>query len=151
MKPLVVPGQLDSLTEIGDYVLDAAQQAGLTARSTYGLRLAVDEIASNIVLHGYQAANMHGSIRISATIEPRTLTVVLEDKALPFDPRLFPPPDNLDAPLEERNIGGLGLYLALQSVDQFRYESVGSRNRNVFIVYRTPLAADNAAQPRTNG
>jgi len=58
MDSMVVPGVLDSLSAIGRYVLGAAWAAGLDKRAAYRLRLAVDEIATNAVLHGYQEAGL---------------------------------------------------------------------------------------------
>jgi anti-sigma regulatory factor (Ser/Thr protein kinase) len=42
----------------------------------------------------------------------------------------------MDRPLEEREIGGLGVFLALRGVDELRYERVGEQNRNIIIVHR---------------
>jgi anti-sigma regulatory factor (Ser/Thr protein kinase) len=135
--PLTVPGNLDSLSLIGTYVLDVAEAAGLDKKSAYRLRLAVDEIATNIVLYGYQGAGIEGLIELHSTIDEQALTLTVEDTGPPFDPRSRPAPDDLDLPLEERDMGGLGIHLAITGVDQFVYERVGRRNRNVFIVSRS--------------
>jgi anti-sigma regulatory factor (Ser/Thr protein kinase) len=71
-------------------------------------------------------------------MDDRTLRVILEDRGTPFDPRQVAPPVNLQAPAEERQIGGLGIYLALTGVDQFFYERVGDCNRNVLVMNRPP-------------
>ncbi|HXV96967.1 MAG TPA: ATP-binding protein, partial [Anaerolineae bacterium] len=64
MEALTVPGTLDSLSVIGKYVLTAAATAGLDKKVSYRLRLAVDEIATNIITHGYDEANLEGVIKI---------------------------------------------------------------------------------------
>lgn len=137
MESLTVPGTLDALSQIGQYVLDAAATAGLDKKAAYRLRLAVDEIATNIVTYGYEEAGVAGNIELHAAVDDRTLTIVLEDVAPPFDPREHDT-DNLglDQPLEERKIGGLGVFLALNGVDSFHYEYVNGRNRNVFVMHR---------------
>lgn len=132
MTPLTVPATIDSLRPISDYVLRAAGLAGLDARRTYRLRLAVDEIATNIVAHGVAGE----VIAVDVEVGDDVLTVSLEDDGAPFDPRTVPRPDHLDAPLDERPIGGLGIYLATRSVDGFTYERIGDRNRNVFTMQR---------------
>ncbi|MGA9380780.1 MAG: ATP-binding protein, partial [Phormidium sp.] len=54
MEQLTVPGTLDSLSKISDYVLSAASAAGLDKKASYKLRLAVDEIATNVIVYGYE-------------------------------------------------------------------------------------------------
>lgn len=136
MQALTVPGDLDSLDDIGRYVLKAAEEAGLDRKAAYKLRLAVDEIVTNIIIHGYQEAGIAGEVFVRAAMDERALTITVEDGAQPFDPFTRPAPDNLDQPLEERNIGGLGVYLAINGVDAFSYEYVDQRNRNIFVMNR---------------
>ena len=136
MKFLTVPGTLESLSLIRDYVRAAAARAGLDKKRTYSLELAVDEIATNIVNHGYQEAGRVGDVVVRATIEANELTIVLEDTAVPFDPRRLRRPIQIDLPLAERPIGGLGVFLAMENVDEFDYEYEDGHNRNIFVVNR---------------
>lgn len=136
MQPLNVPGTLDSLSAIGHYVNEAALAAGLDKKIAYRLRLAIDEIATNIIVHGYQEAGMTGEVLVLSRMDKAALTIVLEDTSAPFDPRNLMRPDHIDKPIEERPIGGLGIYLAMENVDKFDYEYVNKRNRNIFIVKR---------------
>ncbi len=130
LPPLVVPGDVSSLTAIAEYVVEAGKAAGLSRNAVYRLRLAVDEIATNIVVHGYQAHGEAGSLIISADIDPKALTICIEDSARPYDPRGALEGGLEPAPLDERGEGGLGLYLAARSVDTLDYERVAGRNRN---------------------
>jgi serine/threonine-protein kinase RsbW len=131
MKPSIVPATLDSLGAIAEYVMAAAASAGLDKRASYRLRLAVDEIATNIIVHGYASAGLQGALELRADIDAGSLTIAIEDSGVAYDPRQAPVPD-IDLPLEQRPIGGLGVYLASRSVDEFRYERVGDRNRTIF-------------------
>ncbi len=136
MEPLTVPAVLDSLGPIGRYVLEAASMAGLDRKAAYRLRLAVDEIATNIIGYGYPKAGKTGDVLVTADVGEQTLTVALEDEAVPFDPRALTRPDHMDLPIEERPIGGLGVFLAMEGVDEYQYEYVKNRNRNIFIMKR---------------
>jgi len=131
MKPSTVPATLDSLGPIADYVMAAAAAAGLDRRASYRLRLAVDEIATNIIVHGHANAGRQGVLELRADIDDRTLTIAIDDTGVTYDPRQAPVPD-IDLPLEQRPIGGLGVYLAIRSVDEFSYEHIGDRNRTIF-------------------
>ena len=136
MEPLTVPGHLDSLKAIADYVLAAAAKAGLDKKSSYKLRLAVDEIATNIIIYGYEQAGREGVVDLQTNIDDQALTITIEDTGVAYDPTQKPLPDDLDEPLEDRDIGGLGVFLAIEGVDKFLYERVDDRNRNIFIVNR---------------
>ena len=132
------PGTLDSLAAIRDFVAEAATAAGLDRKATYKLCLAVDEVATNVVLHGYDEAGRTGPLDVAVEVDAQAITVRLEDDAAPFDPseHATPSKEDLTKPLEERPIGGLGLMLAAEGVDELRYERVRGRNRNVFVVRR---------------
>jgi anti-sigma regulatory factor (Ser/Thr protein kinase) len=136
MEPLTVPGTLDSLSTIGQYVNAAALAAGLDKKVSYRLRLAVDEVATNSIIHGYEESGLTGNLVVSSEITPETLTITLEDTAPPFDLRSLGRPGHIDKPAEERPIGGLGVYLTIANVDKFNYEYVNQRNRNIFTVKR---------------
>jgi serine/threonine-protein kinase RsbW len=140
MEPLSLPAQLESLSAIGRYVLDAAAQAGIEPRSAYRLRLAVDEVATNIIVHGHEEGRREGTVEVRAEADDHCLTVALEDRGPAYDPLARAEPENLDRPLEEREPGGLGVFLAIRGVDEFRYERVGDRNRNIFVMRRRSAA-----------
>ncbi len=128
---------MDSLHAVGEFVTAAAVQAGLDEHAAYGLRLAVDEIATNAIVHGYGKAGQTGDLALTAYLADDRVRVVLEDSSPPYDPRQTPPPDVLDRAPEERPTGGFGVYLALQGVDAFRYEYVNGMNRHIFMMNRT--------------
>ena len=134
LEPLTVPGRAEMLSQLMDYVTWAAAAVGLGEQGVYRLSLAVDEIATNIVVHGYAEAERQGDLTIWADADTARLAVFLEDTGRPFDPRQVPQPDNLDQPLEERQDGGLGIFLALWGVDDFAYDHHGEVNRSTFVM-----------------
>jgi serine/threonine-protein kinase RsbW len=141
MEPLTVPGTLASLESIANYVLQAATEAGLDKRASYRLRLAIDEIATNIIVHGYTEASREGNLDLRTEIQPNQLTICLEDTGATFDPseKVALEAATIHNPVETRPIGGLGIYLAVQGVDKFVYERTNDRNRNIFVVNRTTV------------
>lgn len=139
MERLIVPATLDALSVIGQYVKTAAAEAGLDKSAAYALRLAIDEIATNIILYGYERAQLQGELAVDGELTDAALTITLEDTGIAFDPRAqtLPDEEDLTKPLEERAIGGLGIYLAFRGVDHFDYQRVDERNRNIFVMWRT--------------
>jgi anti-sigma regulatory factor (Ser/Thr protein kinase) len=140
-RSVVVPGTLDSLSPIRKFVKELASEAGLDAKRAYRLQLAVDEISSNIVIHGYQEHDLAGDVEVRGEIDDQDLTITLIDSAVPYNPLDRPEPIDLDAPLEDRMIGGLGVYLAIRNVDRFLYRYEDGRNYNIFVVKRQPEQA----------
>lgn len=134
MEAIIVSAYLESLDKISEYVITAAKKANLDTKTSYKLRLAVDEIATNIVIHGYKEAGIQGNIVCQAQLDEKTLSIYLEDTGAEYDATQKEQPDDLHKPLGERHIGGLGIYLAIDGVDKYIYERVRNLNRNIFIV-----------------
>lgn len=136
MQERTFPGTLDALEPIRKFVSDAAEAAGLDRSAIYNLCLAVDEIATNVVLHGYEEAGLSGEMSVSAAVEPENLVITLLDHGKPYDPNFHDAPtgDDLSRPLEEREIGGLGILLALDGVDNLQYEVTDRGNEHRFVV-----------------
>ncbi|MGK7945216.1 MAG: ATP-binding protein [Microcystaceae cyanobacterium] len=133
---LIVPAIRDSLTLISNYIKEIVKQAELDPQKGRNLRRAVDEIATNIIEHGYSHCQQRGTIELAAQLNSSTLMICIKDSGIPFNPTQHPIPDDLSKPLEERKIGGLGIYLAQVSVDQLLYKRVKNYNCNQLIVYR---------------
>lgn len=137
MESLTVRGDLDSLELITNYVLKAAQLAHLTSKETYRLRLAIDEIATNIITHGYSEAGLSGTLTIQGFIKINKIVIQLEDTGQSFNPSELSCNKNLTilTNSKSREEGGLGIFLALNSVDHFHYQRLQSLNRSTFVIY----------------
>jgi anti-sigma regulatory factor (Ser/Thr protein kinase) len=132
---LSVPAVLESLAAVSQFVQEAAAAAGLDRSAAYQLRLSVVELVTNTIVHGYGGGNPSGAVELRADLDEQSLTITLEDGATPYDPSQAPPPD-LSVPADERQAGGLGVFLALQGLESFRYERVGDHNRSVLVMKR---------------
>ena len=135
----VLPATVNVLGDVRQFIKDAASQAGLDRKSTYNLQLALDEIVTNVILYGYEASGLTGNVVLKSDITEKSLVITLEDTGIAYDPRTreMPDEDDLSKDLEDRPIGGLGIYLAINGVDEFNYERAGNRNINTFTVYQS--------------
>ncbi len=140
MEAVTFPGTLDALSPIRDYVKEAAASAGVGHSETYNLLLAVDEIATNVIVHGYEEAGLHGDISVEATKQDDSLVIRLSDHGKSYDPNLHQEPDDegLFKELSDRPIGGLGIMLARDGVDDLQYESTDQGNVHRFVVRLKP-------------
>ncbi len=111
---LVAAAELDNLAVIRRFIRESTTALNLTPSQIDDLELAVDELVTNIVRHGYRG--QPGKIEIEVKRNTDAVEICLRDQAPPFDPTLLPPA-NITAPLEERKVGGLGVYLARRLVD----------------------------------
>lgn len=128
---------LDSLGSIRQFITNSGKAIGLNKSKIYKLCLAVDEIATNIINYGYTKSGIeNGSIDLLIKYDNDALTVTLEDSAIPFNPldKILPNEKDLSLPLEERPIGGLGIMLAKENVDNYSYEYKNGKNRNILCI-----------------
>lgn len=111
--------ELKNLSQIRDFIEAAALGLGLAPESIHNIQLAVDEVATNIMVHGYQGQG--GPLEIEVKRPERDVVVSLRDEAFPFDPTTVPPPD-LTLALAQRPIGGLGIHLVRQTMDEIHHQ-----------------------------
>ena len=132
MKSITLPATLDSLSTIRDFVRESAEEFGLVKDSAYKLALALDEIVTNTVNYGY--AGSEGEVVLLADSVDGEMVVTVTDSAPAFDPKSIslPTAEDISAPLDERMIGGLGIFLVLNDIDRFEYQRYGSKNVNIF-------------------
>ena len=112
---------LENVPRAIECVTEWAQRAGFDERALYEIQLAVDEACANVVDHAYQGADP-GDIEVSCRLDDQILTVQVRDWGTGFDLTSVADPD-LDAPLEERTLGGLGLFLVRQVMDDVQFRS----------------------------
>lgn len=139
MESLTVPATLDSLALISAFITGATQRAGLDEHTAWQIELAVDEAATNIIQHGYDA-DSPGTIELAWRIQGNELVVTLRDYGRRFNPDNVPPPD-LTSPLEERQAGGLGLYLMSRLMDRVQFDFDDQHGNLLTMVKQLPPRA----------
>lgn len=102
-----------------DLAARSARAAGLDEQAVYEVQVAVDEACANVVEHAY-AGREPGPIEVSCRSDGQVFTIRIRDWGNCFEPNEIKDPD-VTAPLEERTLGGLGLFLMRQYMDQVEY------------------------------
>jgi serine/threonine-protein kinase RsbW len=123
---------LESLNDFREFIKEhCASLPGVTDEILYDVQLAVDEACTNIISHGYADLDP-GSIILDLEVAPLKLTITLTDFGHSFEPSNTPVPD-LNAPIDERELGGFGLFFIQQSVDEMDYQVTEDGNKMILI------------------
>jgi len=126
-----VEANVKNLTKIRNFVGQSTSGLGITQDTVDDIVLAVDEAATNIILHGYKEGP--GMIEIELRRESDSLFLCLQDQAPSFDPTQVPSPD-LTLPLEKRPLGNMGVHLIRHMVDEIIYEIPSGGGNQLILV-----------------
>jgi serine/threonine-protein kinase RsbW len=116
---LTVASDLHNLALIAEFVTGAARQLGLSEQAAFEVQMAADEACANIVEHAY-GAGVTGEITIRCELQGDDLLVAIRDRGRTFDPSGVPEPD-VCCELQERQIGGLGIFFMRKLMDRIEY------------------------------
>ena len=133
---IVRDARREHLAELLAFVDDACVRAGLDRDTIFDVRLATEEVVTNVIDHGY-AGTTPGPVTVRFRREPARVIVTIDDLARPFDPALAPHVDP-SAPIEQRRIGGLGWHLVHQVMDEVRHEPRSPHGNRLTLVKRIP-------------
>ena len=122
--------ELESLKKFRDFITACCAHHDIPNDTVLELKLAVDEACTNIIEHGYKGMDP-GSIILSFRIQPGRILVQITDFGHVFEPVAGPKPD-VEAALEDRELGGMGLYLIYQTMDNIDYQSSEDGNTLTF-------------------
>jgi len=120
-----------------------AAARGIGGEDVNRVLVAIEELVTNLVKYGYPGAAVPGSIVVTLRLDDDRLSVEIVDDGQEFDPFAQPPPD-LDVPLEERSVGGLGLHLVRSLMEQTSHRR--ERGRNVTVIGRRVALAEGVAR-----
>ena len=113
-----VKSELKNLSVIGDYIAETLNRFSSDSMTINQVKLAVDEACTNIMKHAYSGRT--GDISLILELVNGDLICTIKDKGRHFDPSSIPPPD-LSSGLDQRKVGGLGIYLIRELMDEVSY------------------------------
>lgn len=122
-----VPAHAAELAGLNQYLGEFWTAAGLPAESQFPFELALEEVFMNVVMHGSTPEHVP-TVEVSLTRESDDVVLRIADTGPAFDPLDAPNPD-VGAAIEDRPIGGLGIYLLREMMDEFTYARVHGADR----------------------
>lgn len=123
---IILQSRLTDLERLAAFVDQFGEQNGVGARDLFAVKLALDEVVTNVIRYAHDDAGDH-DIVVRLICEGGEVVAEVEDEGRPFDPLQAGAPD-LAAPLEQRPVGGLGIHLARQMTDRLEYRRQGDHN-----------------------
>ncbi len=124
---LALDGNVGELERLAAQVGDFCQQNGLEGDVEFDLNLVLEELFMNTIRHG-GCRDRVGAARVQLRVANGAVELEYRDRGIPFNP-LDVPPARIDAPLEERKPGGLGIHLVRQIMSDVRYRRSDDENQ----------------------
>jgi serine/threonine-protein kinase RsbW len=135
LHTMTLPGKLDSLYPFLDFVSRFAREQGFSSERISKIALALEEVLVNIIKYAYQGRDAAGDIEITCKLgDAHALIIDVVDSGAPFDICSAREPD-VCAGIDERRIGGLGIFFVKQFMDDVRYHREEGRNRLTLVAY----------------
>jgi anti-sigma regulatory factor (Ser/Thr protein kinase) len=105
--------------------------------------MAVEEVVSNIIHYGFKEKPLTSEVKIQLAHAGDTIQICITDQGIAFNTLQVPPPEDLDKPARERKVGGLGIYLIRNMMDQVEYRR---ENENNILLLTKKLNTANGAE-----
>ncbi len=127
MKELTLEATLDNLSEVLGFVDSFLEDNYCSAKAQMQIDVAVEEIFVNIASYAYAPNTGNATIKLDRVEHSPIVTIIFEDEGVPYDPLAKADPD-ITLPADERQIGGLGIYMVKKSMDSMEYERTDGKN-----------------------
>ncbi len=135
-EPASGSSQDQVLQHIASEVEELGQREAWPDSLVFKVNLVLEEVGINILSYGGERGGPWPKFEIVITSEDDSLTIEISDEGRPFDPFSDAPKPSLDAELEDRAIGGLGVHLVKTMMDDTSYEHSGGKNRLIMVARR---------------
>ncbi len=123
---VTIVNELSELERVQTHLEQFGKEYNLDPGFIYKINLAIDELITNTISYGFTDDKQH-HIKIIVTLVEKKLLATIEDDGKYFNPMEVPTPE-LDQSIEERKIGGLGIYLTRQFTDELSYKRENGKN-----------------------
>lgn len=121
-----LPARIDAIEPLAEAVTNAL--LGKSGVLAFSVNLCLEEIIVNIIKHGLREAPGH-TIHVRIRASDEILEIIIEDDAPRFDPFAQVPEPRLDLGIDQRPVGGLGVYMVKHLMDEAHADYLGSGNR----------------------
>ena len=125
-KYIILANEISEISKLNQFVEEIGEEFSLSPAIVFNLTLVLEEAVVNVINYAYPKEE-HESIYLSARLHEGSIVLVLTDTGVEFDPTLAPEAD-ITLSAEERPIGGLGIFLIRQIMNEVKYERIDGKN-----------------------
>ena len=127
MKELTIEAKTSNIEAVTDFVNEQLEALDCPMKAQMQIDIAIDELFSNIAHYAYNPEIGQATVRVEVIEDPLAVTITFIDNGVPYDPLAKADPD-ITLSAEERDIGGLGIYMVKKSMDEIAYEYKDGHN-----------------------
>ena len=127
MKEMTVDAAIENIPAVTAFVEEQLEQYDCPMKAQMQIDIAIDELFSNIAQYAYTPNTGKATVRVEVTEDPMAVVITFIDNGVPYDPLAKEDP-NVSLPADERQIGGLGIFMVKKSMDEITYEYKNGQN-----------------------
>ena len=127
MKELTIAATVENIEAVTNFVNEQLETLDCPIKAQTQIDIAIDELFGNIAHYAYNPEIGKATVRVEVTEDPLAVVITFIDNGVPYDPLAKADPDTTLS-TEEREIGGLGIYMVKKSMDDITYEYKDGQN-----------------------
>ena len=127
MKELTIAAKIENIEAVTDFVNEQLEALDCPKKAQMQIDIAIDELFGNIAHYAYNPEIGQATVRVEVSQDPLAVVITFIDNGMPYDPLAKADPDTTLS-VEERDIGGLGIYMVKKSMDEITYEYKDGQN-----------------------
>lgn len=127
MKELTTAATVENIEIVTDFVNEQLEALNCPMKAKMQIDIAIDELFGNIAHYAYHPEVGSATVRIDVEQDPVTVVITFLDGGVPYNPLMAADPD-LTQTAQERQLGGLGIYMVKKSMDAITYEYKDGKN-----------------------
>ena len=127
MNELTLSATLENVPKVTEFVDEQLEAHGCSMKAQTQIDIAIDELFSNIVHYAYHPGVGPATVRVEVLEEPLSVIITFIDQGVPYDPLSNADPD-VTLSAEDREIGGLGIYIVKKNMSEITYEYKDGKN-----------------------
>ena len=125
-KSITLANDISEISRLHEFIEEMGNHFELSPDIVFNLNLVLEEAVVNVINYAYPKED-HQLIYLSAKLQDATIILVLTDTGKEFDPTMAPEAD-ITLSADEREIGGLGIFLIRQIMNEVKYERIDGKN-----------------------
>ena len=127
MEQIIVEATVENLEKVTDFIIESLEERNCKPKIMMQMELVIEELFVNVAHYAYTPNKGICTVQKKIEEDPRAITITFIDSGIPYNPLEHEDPDT-SLGVEEREIGGLGIFLVKKNVDEISYEHKDGQN-----------------------